>query len=180
MYVIYSYSVRQWSCGNVIFSVVSVCSRGGGPMWPLPMMHWTSPYRDLPVQDATPNAAPPSVQGPLDPLGMFKLSQLGSHSTGCHPLYRVSLICSNLFNLDTAVQTPPPWTYLETCSLWRTYERLIFYWNVFLFLHSGQTGSGKTFTMLGKTTLPAATIYRHCRFVLYLAHMISGVLCIQF
>ena len=32
-----------------MFSVMSVClSTGGGPMWLLPMMHWTSPYRDSP------------------------------------------------------------------------------------------------------------------------------------
>ena len=35
------------SCGKVIFSQESVChSVQEGSMWPLPMMHWTSPYRD--------------------------------------------------------------------------------------------------------------------------------------
>ena len=34
---------RPPRCGKVMFSVVSVCPRVRGSMWPLPMMHWTSP-----------------------------------------------------------------------------------------------------------------------------------------
>ena len=38
---------HQRNCGNVIFSRLSVChsvAEREGTMWPLPMMHWTSPY----------------------------------------------------------------------------------------------------------------------------------------
>ena len=36
----------QWSGGGVMLSVMSVCSQWvGDPMWPLPMVHWTSLYR---------------------------------------------------------------------------------------------------------------------------------------
>ena len=54
------YYPRQWSCGKVMFSVVCLFAGGGGvTMWPLPMMHLTSPYRDR--------------------LNVFKLVQLGPH-----------------------------------------------------------------------------------------------------
>ena len=44
-------TIRQRSCRKVMFSVMSVCLSfhpQGGPMWPLPIMHWTSLYRVLP------------------------------------------------------------------------------------------------------------------------------------
>ena len=42
---------RQWTYGKVIFSIhqsvcLSLILSTGGPMWPLPIMHWTSLYRD--------------------------------------------------------------------------------------------------------------------------------------
>ena len=154
-----------------VFSRVCL-STGRGPMWPLPMMHWTLPYRDLPVQDATPSAGP---QPPWACSNFHSLDLIVQDATPCTGPPTHAQTCLTW----TSLYNPPPRTCLETCSLWSTYERLTFYWNNFLFLHSGQTGSGKTFTMLGKTTLPGATIYKQCRFVSYLAHMISGVLCIQ-
>ena len=44
-------------CGKRRFSQVSVCSQRG-PMWPLPMMHWTSLYRARPL---IPNLGPTPV-----------------------------------------------------------------------------------------------------------------------
>ena len=40
-------TIRQRSCGKVMFSQVCVCLSTGGrvTMWPLPMMYWTSLYR---------------------------------------------------------------------------------------------------------------------------------------
>ena len=40
----HTYMCSQWSCREVMFSVLSVCSPGD-LMWPLPMMYWTSLYR---------------------------------------------------------------------------------------------------------------------------------------
>ena len=51
-------TVRQRSCRKVMFSHVSVILLGGGPMWPLPMMHWISLFRALSV------LAPPLEMGP--------------------------------------------------------------------------------------------------------------------
>ena len=72
------------------------------PMWPLPMMHWTSPYRDLGLA--------PSPQ-----------------------------TCSNLFNVDLTVQSPPP-PRPRTCSnliimkhVRLTSGQLTSYFNDFLF-----------------------------------------------
>ena len=64
-------TVRQRSCWKLLFSVMSVCHsvHRGDPMWPLPVMHWTSPYRDM----------PPAQPRPSD---MFKLLQLGPQCTG--------------------------------------------------------------------------------------------------
>ena len=39
------FNTRNWSYRKVISSVVPVVSQGY-PTWPLPMIHWTSPYRD--------------------------------------------------------------------------------------------------------------------------------------
>ena len=42
---------RQRSCGKAMFSVLYVCQfvwQRGLLMWPLPMIHWTSPHRDPP------------------------------------------------------------------------------------------------------------------------------------
>ena len=59
--------------GNVFSRVFSsFCPWGGDPTWPLPipMMHWTWPYKDpLPLSD------------------MFKLVHLGRHCTGTCPLW---------------------------------------------------------------------------------------------
>ena len=41
---LFFFTPRQWSCGKVRLSLV--CLFTGGPMWPLPMMHWASLYRD--------------------------------------------------------------------------------------------------------------------------------------
>ena len=41
--------------GRYVFSCVSVCSQGGGPMWPLPVTHWTSPHRDTLAPDPAPD-----------------------------------------------------------------------------------------------------------------------------
>ena len=62
---------------------------------------------DFTIQGPPCTGCHPQCRAPA-PLGMFKVSQLGSHCTGCHPLYRASHTCSNLFNLDIAVQPPLP------------------------------------------------------------------------
>ena len=41
-------TARQRSCGNVMFSLVSLCRRGRGHTLPLPMMHSSSLYRTPP------------------------------------------------------------------------------------------------------------------------------------
>ena len=61
-------TARQQSCGNVMFSVVcvcqSLCPRGvGGPMWPLPMIHWPSLFRDPPAM---------GLQSTGDPLALHQ------------------------------------------------------------------------------------------------------------
>ena len=50
------FTARQQSCGKLMFSVVSVClfAEGRGPMWPLPMLDWTSPYTPPPRASAAP------------------------------------------------------------------------------------------------------------------------------
>ena len=47
MFSVYIYYNSQ-SFGKEMFSIMSVCLffHGEGSMWPLPMMHWTSPLRD--------------------------------------------------------------------------------------------------------------------------------------
>ena len=49
-------TVRQLSCGKVIFSQEPACHsvQGWVPMLPLPIMHCTSPYRDPPTLDQYP------------------------------------------------------------------------------------------------------------------------------
>ena len=77
---------------------LSVHKRGWGPIWPLPMMHWTSPYRDL--------SPPPPAEHVQT-----------SHSRGTPPFPRT---CSNLFIMK----------HVPLSSDW-----LASYWNAFLFLH---------------------------------------------
>ena len=74
-------TARQWSCRKVMFSVISVCRsvclsvHGGALMWPLPMMFWTTPYRNLPSNLWTWDL---TLQGPAS-------LDMGSHCTGTPP-----------------------------------------------------------------------------------------------
>ena len=53
------FTTRQRSCGELMFSQMSVChSVQGGPMWQLPMIHWTSLYTLLQTWDLTPQGLP--------------------------------------------------------------------------------------------------------------------------
>ena len=93
------FSARQRSCGKVIFSFVCLCPRGfegGLPISPLPVMHWTSPYRKPPLKRA-PVPAPLYSDTPPLKSSLYK---------GPPPQ-----TCSNLIRLDLTVQGPPP-----TCS----------------------------------------------------------------
>ena len=94
------FTVRQWSCGKVMFSHLLVCysAQWGGHMWPLPMMHWRSLY------------------SPLAPgLPLFR------HGTWDHPVGDVwwpcLVTCSNLYTWG-----PPP-TILTFGDHQSTYRR---------------------------------------------------------
>ena len=67
---LFFFTPRQWSCGKARLPLV--CLFTGGPMWPLPMMHWASLYRDPSPQTHT-------------HTDMIKLAQLGSYRTGKPP-----------------------------------------------------------------------------------------------
>ena len=98
------------------------------PMWPLPMMHYTSPHR----------AVAPPIQGPHQTVPP---TAQGTHHAG--PPYmdtRHGWTCLNLFNLDLTIQgdhAPPsptcpnlfnlglhcrgPGRHVRTCSWWNMY-----------------------------------------------------------
>ena len=96
------FTASQRSSGKVIFSVVSVCLSvcRWGAMWPLPVMHWASSYRNpqpFPrTQDPTKQRAPLgpalvpldmfnlnlTVDGPTPPIDMFKLVYYESRTVG--------------------------------------------------------------------------------------------------
>ena len=84
---------KLWE-GNVFGHVCYSVHQGmeGGAMWPLPVMHWTSPYRDLPSDKGT------HCTGtlPSPPPDMYKLVHHkarafcradGSHPTGILSCY---------------------------------------------------------------------------------------------
>ena len=56
-------TTRQRSCRKVMFSVVSrhqsFFPQWGAPVWPLPMMHWTSGTSLAPLCTGTPSTSPP-------------------------------------------------------------------------------------------------------------------------
>ena len=93
-------TTRQRSCEKEVFSQVCVClSKGGGPMWPLPMKHWTSLYRD-------PSASPPHIRTGIPThwtsgLGNWYWSTYGFQAGGAHPIGMLSLIC-----LQSAIRFP--------------------------------------------------------------------------
>ena len=75
------FTIRQRSCGKVMFSVMSVgLFVHMRSHWPLPMMHWTSPYREPPTP------------------GMFKRVQIGPHCTRKPPT-------------PPSVHGPQPWLW---------------------------------------------------------------------
>ena len=71
--------------GNVFSHMCLVCLSRGDPMWPLPMMHWISPYRDgLPV---------PPYRNPMAPAPVSDIWWSGLET------------CSNLLTWGTSA--PP-------------------------------------------------------------------------
>ena len=98
-------SVFRYVCQSVSYCV----HKGGGPMWPLPMMHWISSCRNRPHCTGTTSTelwspSPiPSLQEPfLPPWPLFPWT------------------CSNVFLIK----------HIRLMNRW-----LASYWNVFLFLH---------------------------------------------
>ena len=75
--------------------------KGGGPMWPLPMMLWISQYKDP------------------HPWSRSIPANMGPNCTGTHPALGPQS-CTNLFNFDLTGTHGP---VLQTCSLWSTYRR---------------------------------------------------------
>ena len=107
----------QRSCGKAMFSVVCVCQsvwQRGLLMWPLPMIHWTSPHRDPPPSPTT-------------------YSNLFDLDTSLYSPFTPSQACSNFFNLDFTVPGPfgpaldpppcttPPHPDPSTVAKWAVY-----------------------------------------------------------
>ena len=106
--------------GNVFSRacLLAILFTGGGHMWPLPMMHWTSQHNDL-----TPSRP---LAGTLWP---WSQSPLYRNPSNGH--------IQNLFNLDLTIQGPlprhnqtcstsaplyrDPKRQVQTCSLWNIY-----------------------------------------------------------
>ena len=126
-----------------MFSVVSVCLSVclGVPIWPLPGIHWTSPYRD--------SGPTPTVQGLPPPLYM------GLHCTVTSASEPRLKTCSNLFTSPrtSPISTDIWWPRLETFSylftfgsptgtdnwwllkhVWLASGRYTCYWNAFLLI----------------------------------------------
>ena len=90
--------------GNVICRWrVCMSVHRSSPTWPLPMMHFTSPY-----------------YGP--PSDMFRLVKLGPDPTAPPPT------CSNVFYLDLIVQPPG---HVQTCSTWTSLYSRQTCWDLF-------------------------------------------------
>ena len=118
-------TVRQRSCGKVMFSQVCVCPKVGVPTWPLLMMYWTSLYSPPPPGHRT--------WDPLAPVPLLVTS--GDHH--CRPAQTCSL--------DLIVQVPMVLIsggYVWLASEWCTSSRNAFLllpskevWGRVIFLH---------------------------------------------
>ena len=80
--------------------------------WPLPMMHWTSQYRD-PASPSPSNTGPCCTGHPQQ-----SLSDMGPHCTGTLTQHQPPWTCSNLFIIN----------HVRFASGW-----LASYWDAFLF-----------------------------------------------
>ena len=110
------FPTRQQSCWKVMFSVVcplvkhSVYSRG--PMWPLPMIHWTSPHRDPLTPVLSPWTLDLTVQGPPSLLPPGHGTSLYRDPTAPPP--NMEPHCTGTPSPTHAVDIW--WPRLETCS----------------------------------------------------------------
>ena len=113
-------TARKRSYGKAMFSLVCLSvHRGGVAMWPLPLMHYTSPYR---------TSQPPGDQtwDPLQPCPPLLVTSCGNH-------WRPVQTCS--------LKSPPPtstdirWSPkpLRLACGWHAS-----YWNAFLFINTNE------------------------------------------
>ena len=112
-------TARQRCCGKVMFSIVSVYRGGRGLMWPLPMMHWTSPCRE-PLTPASPPS--PDMEPHCTKLSWFPWTwnpyRDPPHGTD---IWRSRVeTCSNLFTWD-----PPPSNGTEAHTVGKRAVRIL-------------------------------------------------------
>ena len=103
--------------GNVFSRVCLsvILSRGwGAPIWPLPMMHWTSLCRVSPYLNLQPA---PSLY--RDPRHRHVQTWISLYRDIPSPPYTHIF---KLVQLETHCTTPPP-KHVCTCSLWSTHNR---------------------------------------------------------